>query len=50
MIKKNDVNREHTVFVRNMINKELVLNLVHKDPDLSVQRIAAIIGISLSVI
>ncbi|XP_022165622.1 uncharacterized protein LOC111030441 [Myzus persicae] len=37
-------------FVRNVANEELVLDLVHEDPELSVRRIALRTGISPSVV
>ncbi|KAL4084896.1 hypothetical protein QTP88_027767 [Uroleucon formosanum] len=44
----NEVGRPR--FVRNVTNEELVLDLVHEDPELSVRRIALRTGISPSVV
>lgn len=45
-----NINRGRQRFVRNVVNEELVLDLVHENPELSVRRIAATTGISPSVV
>lgn len=45
-----NINRGCPRFVRNVANEELVLDLVHADPELSVRRIASRTGISPSVV
>ncbi|KAE9542292.1 hypothetical protein AGLY_003419, partial [Aphis glycines] len=45
-----NINRGHPIPVRNVANEELVLDLIHEEPELSVRCIASRTGISSSVI
>jgi len=49
-VRPGNINRGRLKFVRKVANEELVLDFVHEDPELSVQRIASRIGISPSVV
>ena len=49
-VRPMNINRRRPRVVRNLANEELVLDLVHADPELSVRRIASRTGISPSVV
>jgi len=49
-VRPGNINRGRPRFVQNVANEELVLGLVHEDPELSVRRIASRTGISPSVV